>query len=208
MTTESLEQQDLMVVISPVPQYQVQIIPSDSTVTVAPVEVRVVNDLSSYVSRAQFAESAITASYAEFVSGSIESASYAEFATTASYVETDSVVFSHASGSIIYTGSLAEGIFAVSETVYTAPTSSYSAALVEYVAERVGGLRVGQLMATWIEGTVQFTDISSIDIGNADDISFNVYLNGGNVSFRVNSVGSGSYGWTVQSVFKLFPRLT
>ena len=196
-----IDQQDLMVVITPVPDYQVQIIPTENEtrVTVAPREVRAVNDLSSYVSRAQFAETATTASFAQSVSGSIDSASFADTAGR--------VVFAHESGSIVYTGSLLEGVFSVSDTVYSVPTASYSAALVEYVAERADGIRVGQVMATWLNGTIKFTDISTTDIGDADDISFNVVLNGENANFRVTSLGIGAGGWTVQALFKLFPRL-
>ena len=155
MITGSIEQQDLMVVITPVPNYQVQILPSNSSwfsfqipssedqvhiapsenqtrVTVAPIDVVAVNNLSSYISRAQFSD---RADYAD-ISGK--------------------VVFTHASGSIVYTGSVSEGIFGVSETVYSVPTSSYSAALVEYVAERSNSIRVGQVMATWLNGTIKF----------------------------------------------------
>ncbi len=213
MTTGSFDQQDLTVIIIPSPDYQVQIIPSENdfsvsldpsqnetVVSLAPREITAVNDLSSRVSSAQFADRATTASYADVSSGTTEYALSAE--------EAGKVVYVHASGSIIYTGSLAEGIFAVSETVYTVPTSSVAAALVEYVAERSGSIRVGQLMATWLGGEVKYTDISTTSIGEADDITFSVVLIGPNVQFRVNSAGIGDGGWTVQSVFKLFPRLT
>ena len=249
MVTGSIEQQDLMVVIRPLPSYQIQIQPPDSSwynlqiapsedrvfitpltdqhrVTISPIQVKAVDNLSSYIRQAQFAVTSLSASYADYAedAGRAVTASYADvssgtvaqanFANTSSIAYTSSVaevaekvVFAHASGSIIYTGSLAEGIFGVSETVYTCTTSSYCSALVEYVAERANSIRVGQIMATWLDGTIKFTDLSTTDIGDANDISFNVVLNGGNVNFRVTSLGIGSGAWTVQTVFKLFPRL-
>jgi len=247
--TGSIEQQDLMVVIRPLPNYQIQIQPPDSSwfnlqvapsdnrvfitpltqqnrVVISPIQVKAVDNLSSYIRQAQFAVSSLSSSYADYAenAGRAITASYADvssgtialanFANTASIAYTASIaevaeqlIFTHASGSIIYTGSLAEGIFGVSETVFTVATSSYCAAQVEYVAERANSIRVGQVMATWLGDTVKFTDISTTDIGDAADISFNVVKSGGNINFRVASLGIGSGAWTVQSLLKLFPRL-
>ena len=110
--------------------------------------------------------------------------------------------------SLTFTGSITSGIFGATEYVLPfIPTSSFCATTVEYVASRVGGLRVGVILAGWSGGNTTVTDISSTDIGDTSDIQFSLVQDGGYIKLRAESVGSGSYAWTVQSLFKLFPTL-
>lgn len=111
--------------------------------------------------------------------------------------------------SITFTGSINTGIFGTSE--YIEPfisTQSYSGASIEYIAQRPGATRMGIIMATWAAGsTITFTDISTADVGDTSDISFVFLPSGSYYRLRVNSGGTGSGAWTVQSLFKLFPNL-
>lgn len=111
--------------------------------------------------------------------------------------------------SITFTGSINTGIFGTSE--YVEPfisTQSYSGASIEYIAQRPGATRMGIIMATWAAGsTLTFTDISTADVGDTSDISFVFLPSGSYYRLRVNSGGTGSGAWTVQSLFKLFPNL-
>jgi hypothetical protein len=110
--------------------------------------------------------------------------------------------------SLTFTGSITSGIFGATEYVLPfIPTSSFCATTVEYVASRDGGLRVGVILAGWSGGNTTVTDISSTDIGDTSDIRFSLVQDGGYIKLRAESVGSGSYAWTVQSLFKLFPTL-
>lgn len=110
--------------------------------------------------------------------------------------------------SLTFTGSVNTGIFGATEYVYPfIPTSSFSAATVEYVASRQGGVRVGMILAGWSGSTTTVTDISSTDVGDTSDIRFSLVQDTGYIKLRVESLGSGSYPWTVQSLFKLFPTL-
>jgi len=111
--------------------------------------------------------------------------------------------------SMIFTGSVNTGIFGATE--YVQPyisTTMYSGMTVEYLAQRPGACRMGIIMASWLNtASIVFTDISTTDIGDTSDISF-MFLSGSNeLRLRVNSAGSGSGAWTVQSLFKLFPNL-
>lgn len=111
--------------------------------------------------------------------------------------------------SITFTGSINTGIFGATE--YIQPyisTTQYSGMTVEYMAQRPGACRMGIIMAAWLDtASITFTDISTTDIGDTSDISFR-FLSGSNeLRLRVNSAGSGSGPWTVQSLFKLFPNL-
>lgn len=111
--------------------------------------------------------------------------------------------------SITFTGSINTGIFGTSE--YIQPfisTQSYSGVSIEYIAQRPGAARMGIIMATWAAGsTLTFTDISTADVGDTSDISFVFLPSGSYYRLRVNSGGTGSGAWTVQSLFKLFPNL-
>ncbi len=112
--------------------------------------------------------------------------------------------------SIVFTGSINQGIFGVTE--YVQPyisTLKYSGMTVEYLAQRPGACRMGIIMASWLDtSSVTFTDISTTDIGDTSDISFRFLSSSNELRLRVNSAGSGSGAWTVQSLFKLFPNLT
>jgi hypothetical protein len=110
--------------------------------------------------------------------------------------------------SLVFTGSVNTGIFGSTEYVYPfIPTGSYVGTTVEYAASRPGGIRVGILMAAWQGSSSTVTDISSTDVGDTTDINFSLVQDGGYMKLRVQSAGSGSYPWTVQSLFKLFPSL-
>jgi hypothetical protein len=109
---------------------------------------------------------------------------------------------------LTFTGSVTSGIFGATEFVYPyIPTSSFTAASVEYVATRPGSLRVGNILAGWSGSQVTSTDVSNTDIGDTSDMQFSVVQNDGYIKLRVTSLGSGSDPWTVQSLFKLFPTL-
>lgn len=178
----------------------------------------------SYISVADVAISssyALTASYAENLSD-IAAFPYSGSAViTGSLVVTDGLTidsgiesneFRLSAGevSIIFTGSINTGIFGISE--YVQPfisTASYAGASIEYIAQRPGATRMGIIMATWADGsTLTFTDISTADVGDTGDISFVFLPSGSYYRLRVNSGGTGSGAWTVQSLFKLFPNLS
>ena len=111
--------------------------------------------------------------------------------------------------SMIFTGSINTGIFGATE--YIQPyisTTQYSGMTVEYLAQRPGACRMGIIMASWLNtASIVFTDISTTDIGDTSDISFRFLSSSNELRLRVNSDGSGSGAWTVQSLFKLFPNL-
>ena len=111
--------------------------------------------------------------------------------------------------SMTFTGSINTGVFGATEDVYPyISTTQYAGTTIEYVAQRPGATRIGMIMATWSGSSIVFTDVSTADIGNTKDISFTFAQSGSYFKLRVNSDGSGSGAWTVQSLFKLFPNLS
>jgi hypothetical protein len=107
-----------------------------------------------------------------------------------------------------FTGSITSGVFGSTEYVYPfLPTSSFSGATIDYIATRQGSARIGVIMALWSGSQLVSTDVSTADIGDTSDIRFGVIQADGYTKLRVESAGSGSYAWTVQTMFKLFPSL-
>jgi len=125
-------------------------------------------------------------------------------------VETSEFRLDAGTVSMIFTGSINTGIFGTTE--YIQPyisTTQYSGMTVEYLAQRPNACRMGIIMASWLDtASIVFTDISTTDIGDTSDISFRFLSSSNELRLRVNSDGSGSGAWTVQSLFKLFPNLT
>jgi hypothetical protein len=164
---------------------------------------------SSYATTASYAVNAASVP-AGTVSSSAQVVTYVSGSTIVpNRVESNEYKLIAGAVSLIFTGSITSGIFGATEYILPfIPTSSFCATTVEYVASRVGGLRVGIILAGWSGSQTTVTDVSSTDIGDTSDIRFSLVQDGGYVKLRAESLGSGSYPWTVQSLFKLFPFLS
>ena len=164
---------------------------------------------SSYATTASYAANAASVP-AGTVSSSTQVVTYVSGSTIVpNRVESNEYKLIAGAVSLIFTGSITSGIFGATEYILPfIPTSSFCATTVEYVASRAGGLRVGVILAGWSGSQTTVTDVSSTDIGDTSDIRFSLVQDGGYIKLRAESLGSGSYPWTVQSLFKLFPFLS
>lgn len=199
--------------------------------SVSPVNLTMPNYVT-YAKSAGSASFAETASYALASAGVITNAISSSYAETASYspvqdpfpytgtavitgtlevtdnVQTNKLVLDSQNGLFVITGSVTSGIFGVTENIRpTISTASFSGATIDYLAQREGGVRIGTVMGIWSGSTYRFTDVSSTDIGDTSDLITGFLLVNDSIIFQVHSAGSGSSTWTVQSLFKLFPRL-
>ncbi len=207
---------NLRVIIREAEQYNVNIVPgritslrSGSIITVADLAYAALS--SSYALTASYAENlSDLAAFPYSGSGEITgSLTITDYLSVEKSIQSSEFKLNAGEVSITFTGSINTGIFGVSE--YIQPfisTASYAGASIEYIAQRPGATRMGIIMATWAEGsTLTFTDISTADVGDTSDISFIFLPSGSYYRLRVNSGGTGSGTWTVQSLFKLFPNL-
>ena len=163
---------------------------------------------SSYAVTASYAQSSSAATTASYALNAGDIFPYSGSAVVTGSVEANQFKLNAGSVSLTLTGSVTSGIFGVSE--YVLPyisTLDYSGASIEYLANRPGATRMGIILATWSGSNIVFTDVSSADIGDTSDISFSFLHFSNQFRLRVNSEGSGSGTWTVQSLFKLFPAL-
>jgi len=211
----TLDIPDLRVSITPRSEYVVKIQPVDEYHTVVlstPVTTRATSVFVDSAQSASYATYAVSASY--FSQGTVETASYATTAVTASYVTGSTSVIKELhipipTGSIVISGSVESGIFSETKMLSPAiPTSSFSGCNVDYRAWRSGSVRQGMIMASWLgsgSNEIAFTDVSHASIGDTTDIAFDFILNQGNAHLRMNSYGTGSESWTIQTFFRLFP---
>jgi hypothetical protein len=173
----------------------------------------ITGSFSSFAENSISSSYAVTSSYAEFAenvqifpfSGSAVITGSLQVTQT---VKTNELLLNAGTVSMTLTGSVTSGIFGISE--YVLPyisTIKYSGAMIEYLAQRPNATRMGLLMATWSGSSIVFTDVSTADIGDTKDISFTFLHSSNEFRLRVNSNGSGSGEWTVQSLFRLFPNL-
>lgn len=180
--------------------------------------------VSGSIDSASYSDFAVTASYAlnsqatsgfpftgsAIISGSLVVTGSITASELTASIQTKEFQLNAGTVSIIFTGSVNQGIFGVSE--YVQPfisTIEYSGATIEYLAQRPGATRMGIIMATWTNNSnLIFTDVSTADVGDTSDISFVFLPSGSYYRLRVNSGGTGSGAWTVQSLFKLFPNLS
>lgn len=185
---------------------------SYALITSGTIDTAVSSSYAVTASYAQKADSVFPFSGSAVITGSlniVDSANVTGSTITPKFVNSEEFRLRAGNVTLTFTGSVNTGIFGATEFVLPfIPTSSFSAATVEYVASRQGGIRVGMILSAWSGSSTTVTDISSTDVGDTSDIRFSVIQDGGYIKLRVESLGSGSYPWTVQSLFKLFPTLS
>jgi hypothetical protein len=94
------------------------------------------------------------------------------------------------------TASLGSG----AQTISTNATSSYTAAFYNYTVASGSNARAGQVTAVWNGGSIQYTDVSTTDIGSTLAVTFTASLSGANVQLTTVLPTSG---WTVKTLANL-----
>jgi hypothetical protein len=134
------------------------------------------------------------------------SASWAPGGGGASFPYTGSAVIT---GSLVVTGSFDIGPakFNATSSATTAgttivssnATASYNSAFYNYYISSGSNARAGQIMSVWSGSTIQYTEVTTNDIGNTNTASFAVTLATGNVRLSFTAPGI----WTVRSIVNL-----
>jgi hypothetical protein len=87
--------------------------------------------------------------------------------------------------------------------VYQFVASLYTSVFFEYNVQNSTNLRAGTIMAVWSAGTLEFTETSTMDIGNTTPISFNVVLTTiGPVVYVQLRTTTTTSGWTIKSIIR------
>jgi hypothetical protein len=94
------------------------------------------------------------------------------------------------------TASLASG----TRTISTNATGSFNAAFYNYVLLSGSNARAGQVMSVWNGSSIQFTDVTTTDIGSTAAVALTASLSGANV---VLSSTLPTSGWSFETVVNL-----
>lgn len=88
------------------------------------------------------------------------------------------------------------------EVVATFSTGSYDAAFFDYVVKKTTNYRAGTVTAVWEAGTsnVEFTDVSTNDLGSTADVVFSVDTLAGNVRLKATAA---SDNWIIKTSARL-----
>jgi hypothetical protein len=84
-----------------------------------------------------------------------------------------------------------------SNNVFTQNTGSYTSAFFKYTVSNGGNTRAGEVIATWNGTTTEFTDFSTVDIGNTTAVTASISIVSGQVQFNVQT---NSSGWRIKSL--------
>jgi hypothetical protein len=93
----------------------------------------------------------------------------------------------HISGTLLVDNSLlinktSSSLASGTRTLDSALTGSYSSAFYNYTISSGSNARAGQFMVVWNGGSVQYTDVSTLDIGNTSAIALTASLSGANLN--------------------------
>ena len=129
-----------------------------------------------------------TASYASVASTTItaQTASYATNFTIGSTLSLDGTLFDRATINSTIVGT---------NNLFTQQTGSYTSAHGKYTMHNGTNARAGEFVTVWNGTTVEYHDISTNDIGNTEDVTFESAIVTSDI--QINAV-AGSSGWTVK----------
>jgi len=128
-----------------------------------------------------------TASLA-FYSNYAGSASYAVSASTASNLTGWN--FTNTSSNV--------NVLSSDVPVVAIATGSYNAAFFDYVALSGSNTRAGIVFGSWINGLINYTEVSSVDVGDTSKVTMSLALNGGNVQLLANV--SDTTPWNIKAL--------
>jgi hypothetical protein len=84
-----------------------------------------------------------------------------------------------------------------SNNLFTQPTSSYTSGFFKYTVRNGTNARTGEVMAVWNGTSVEYTDMSTRDLGNTADVTFAASIVTGNLQFNATTATSG---WNIKTL--------
>jgi hypothetical protein len=84
-------------------------------------------------------------------------------------------------------------------SVYSIATASYTGAFIDYNVVNGSNARSGNVTAIWSGSNIQYSETSTIDIGNTNPISFAFVISG---TYAVLQAVTSTSGWTVKTIIR------
>ena len=146
-----------------------------------------------YIGNAQITGSLTATSFTGSLYGT---SSWAVNATTASLVNGNVNVSTATIGNTTY-ATISTSAGAGTTSIYSVPNTTYSSIFVDYsINEGTTNARAGTIQVISVGSNLNFTETTTMDIGNTNDISWNVYLSGAYINFDI--VNAGGSSWTIK----------
>lgn len=76
-------------------------------------------------------------------------------------------------------------------------TGSYLGVFYDYVVKSGSNSRIGEVFGTWNGAIIEYTEYSTVNIGNTDQVTMSLVLDGGNVQLLTNS---NTTNWTIRAI--------
>ena len=171
----------------------------DSTDNVViPAGIHAVNDMSAEIYFA-FPTTGVAIANFSGISGSVNvaSASYAINATTASYSTNFTVANQLTIDQTLTDYHTVPSSIVGSNNMFTRVTGSYSSAFFKYSVTKGSNSRAGEVIAAWAGGTLQFTDNSTLDVGDTSGVTATTVIAASSVQFNITTADSG---WTLKTL--------
>jgi hypothetical protein len=102
--------------------------------------------------------------------------------------------------SSLYSNTSSIATAATSSVIFQIVTSSYTAGFFDYTVSSGSNARAGTVMSVWNNSSSSYTDNSTADIGNTNDISFSIDLSGSLVRLKSTTTTSQ---WNVKTTARL-----
>jgi hypothetical protein len=84
-------------------------------------------------------------------------------------------------------------------SIYSIATASYTGAFIDYNVVNGSNARSGNVTAIWLSSNIQYSETSTIDIGNTNPISFAFVISG---TYAVLQAVTSTNGWTVKTIIR------
>ena len=98
----------------------------------------------------------------------------------------------------VVSGSTSTGVTSSAGTnnIISANTGSYTAAFYNYTVSSASNARSGTIQTVWNGTSIQFNEVTTLDIGSTTPVTMSVVLSGGNVVLQAQT---GNGGWIIKS---------
>jgi hypothetical protein len=165
---------------------------------VIPAGIHAVSDMAAEIYFAFPSTGVAIASFSGIAgSPNATTASYAVTATTASYAYNFNVANQLTIDQTLTDYHTVPSSIVGSNNMFTRVTGSYSSAFFKYSVTKGSNSRAGEVMVAWAGGALQYTDNSTLDVGDTSGVVASSILSSNSVQFNINTADSG---WTLKTL--------
>ena len=150
---------------------------------------------ASNANTASFSFNAVSASYAPFTDNpNAVSASWASSSISSSASLTASSLI----GWNFVNTSSNVNVLSSNIPVVEISTGSYNSAFFDYVALSGSNCRAGIVFGSWVNGFINYTEVSNVDVGDTSKVTMSLALNGGNIQLLANT--TNTIPWNIKAL--------